>query len=63
MNFEKWMEKGAIDIGEVGEIFWPLIKPLIRKAYYGGYSDAVDIYQECIDKKGLREQWDKPHEH
>lgn len=42
----------------IAHCLYKLIEPLIVSAYNLGYSDACNIYQECIDKKGLREVWD-----
>jgi len=50
--------KEAMNEEHTIECLYPLVKPLIIKAYYMGYTDAVLMYQKCIDKKGLREAWD-----
>lgn len=55
-RFEKWA--GSIK-WMVGEALFPLVEDLLRNAYNAGYVEACDIYQNAIDLKGLREQWDK----
>lgn len=54
--------KDRLDPTLISDAVYPFLEPLILKVYYMGYTDAVDIYQKCIDLKGLREEWGKKND-